>query len=156
MTRLIEFLHHIILPSSSKFCTMTSKQLDIIAPLDSPLPPPSNGDVLTEAQWETLMAIADTVIPSIEVTSTSSSNQNSIQTHEYAAVNEKLNKASAVNSDSGLSRKYLEENPSSLPGFKQSLKRTLGEYIRPDALKGIRVILSTLEWGAVWQCNKPR
>ena len=34
---------------------MTSTQLDIIAPLDTPLPPLADGHVLTETQWTTLV-----------------------------------------------------------------------------------------------------
>lgn len=126
--------------------------MDIIAPLDSPLPPPIEGDVLTESQWETLMAIADTIIPFIEVSSTPSLNKVAVQASEYEAATEKLKKSLATDTNPELPRKYMEENPSSLPGFRQALQRTLGEHVGEGALKGIRVILSTLEYKSkrVW------
>jgi len=44
--------------------TMTSTTLADYTLLDAPLPPPREGDALTASQWTTLLAIADTIIPS--------------------------------------------------------------------------------------------
>lgn len=127
---------------------MSDVYMDVIAPLDSPLPPSLEGDVLTKLQWETLMAIADTIIPSIEVSSTPLFNKATIQISEYEAAIEKLQNQLAASTNPELPRNYLEENPSSLPGFRQDLQRTLGEYVREDARKGIRVILSALKYNS--------
>ncbi|KAK4691797.1 long-chain-alcohol oxidase, partial [Lecanoromycetidae sp. Uapishka_2] len=124
---------------------MTSSQLNLIAPLDAPLPPHTEGEVLTESQWTTLMAIADTVVPVIQASSTHSTNALCIQASKYANATAKLKQRllSEVNSD--LPNEYLQENASSIPGFKELLRRTIGDYIREDARKGIRVILSALD-----------
>lgn len=124
---------------------MTSTQLNLIAPLDTPLPPPPDGQVLSEPQWTTLMAIADTVIPSIKVSSTLSNRSLCIAPAEYASAHETITQRLPAQTDSDLTQRYLEESASSLPGFKEVLQRTLGDYTREDARKGIRVILSALK-----------
>lgn len=122
--------------------------MDVFAPLDSPLPPPLEGDVLTESQWETLMAIGDTLIPFVEVASTTPSfNKISVKRSEYAAAIETLKRPLADQTDLKVPQQYLEEHPSSLPGFKQALHRILRENLREYALKGFRVILSALKYG---------
>jgi hypothetical protein len=125
--------------------TMTTAQLNLIAPLDSPLPPPAEGEVLTDSQWTTLMAIADTVVPAIEVSSTPSAKNLSLQASDYAVAAEKLKKRLPSEVNTELPHQYLHENASSIPGFKELLRRTIGDYVREDARKGIRVVLSALE-----------
>ena len=124
---------------------MTSTQLNLIAPLDTPLPPPPDGQVLTESQWTTLMAIADTVIPSIQVSSTLSNRSLYIAPAKYASTHETITQRLPAQTDPDLTQRFLEENASSLPGFKEVLQRILGDYTREDARKGIRVILSALK-----------
>lgn len=124
---------------------MTSTQLSLIAPLDAPLPPPPDGQVLTESQWTTLMAIADAVIPSIEVSSTLSNSSLSLTPAEYASAHETITRHLPAQADPSLTKRFLQENASSLPGFRELIQRILGNYLREDARKGIRVILSALE-----------
>ena len=124
---------------------MTSTQLNLIAPLDTPLPPPPDGQVLTESQWTTLMAIADAVIPSIQVSSTLSNRSLCVAPAKYASAHETITQCLPAQTDPDLTQRFLEENASSLPGFKEVLQRTLGDYMREDARKGIRVILSALK-----------
>ena len=124
---------------------MTSTELNLLAPLDSPLPPPPEGEVLTAAQWRTLMAIADAILPSIEVSTTLSTEKLAVQASEYASAIDQIQKFIPVAADTEVTRYYLQENASSTPGFKESIHRQLGHYVREDALKGIRVILAALE-----------
>lgn len=124
---------------------MTSKQLNIIAPLDTPLPPPPDGQLLTESQWTTLMAIADAVIPSIEVSSTLSNSSLCLAPSEYASAIDTITQRLPAHTDPNLTQRFLQENASSVPGFRELIHRTLGEFIREDARKGIRVMLSALE-----------
>ena len=124
---------------------MTTLASNVIAPLESPLPPLPSGEVLTDSQWTTLMAIADTVIPSIGDSSDSSPERLLIEPTEYATAVEKIK---AEISDTGkvdLARTYLEESPSALPGFKHFLHRVVGDFMREDARKGLRIMLSALE-----------
>lgn len=124
---------------------MASTELNLIAPLDSPLPPVPEGDVLTESQWKTFLAIADTVVPSIEASSTPSLDGLAVQPSEYTNAVQKIQRSVPPNAGTDVIQKYLAENASSVPRFKELIQRTFGHYMREDALKGIRVILSTLE-----------
>ena len=124
---------------------MTTTELNLFAPLDNPLPPPPEGEVLTAAQWRTLLAIADTVIPSIEVSTASSKEKLAVQSSEYASAVDQIRNTTPLPIESETARNYLQENASSTPGFKESIHRRFGHYMREDALKGLRVVLSALE-----------
>jgi hypothetical protein len=124
---------------------MSAPALEIIAPLTSPLSPPPGGEFLTDSQWNTLMAIADTVIPSIGVSSHPSPHGLAIDSTEYATAVETLKALIPEIGDRNLAQRYLEERPSALPGFKEFLHRVLGQYTREDARKGLRMLLSALE-----------
>ena len=124
---------------------MTSTQLNLIAPLDTPLPPPPDGQVLTESQWTTLMAIADAVVPSIQVSSNLSTSSLCLNPSEYTSAVENITQRLPAETDPDLTERYLQENASSVPGFRELVQRILGDYMREDARKGIRVILSALE-----------
>ena len=124
---------------------MTSAELDSFAPLDALLPPIPEGEVLTAAQWRTLIAIADAIIPAIEVSTTPSHDKLSIQTSEYANAIDQIKKLTPPSADGKAAERFLSESASSTPGFRDSIHRQLRQYMREDALKGIRVILSALE-----------
>lgn len=124
---------------------MSARALEIIAPVESPLPPPPDGECLTNAQWTTFIAIADTVVPSIVVSSEQVPNKLSISSTEYAATVKKLKALISDSGEADLIQPYLEESPSALPRFKELLHRILGEYTREDDRKGFRVLLSSLE-----------
>ncbi|KAL8916126.1 MAG: hypothetical protein Q9208_008693 [Pyrenodesmia sp. 3 TL-2023] len=124
---------------------MASTQLTLIAPLDSPLPPVPEGDVLTESQWTTLLAIADTIVPAVEASSSPSLKSLSVQSSEYTNAVQQIQKAVPADAPSDAVQKYLAERAGSLPRFKELIQRQFGDYMREDALKGIRVILSTLD-----------
>ena len=124
---------------------MTSLQLNLIAPLDAPLPTPGEGEVLTESQWTTLMAIADTVVPAIEVSSTVSTKSLCLQASAYATAVEQLKKNLPSQVNNEVPVRYLRESASSIPGFKELLRRTIGDYVSREGKKGIRVVLSALE-----------
>ena len=124
---------------------MTTQQLETIAPLASPLPPPLEGDVLTEAQWTTLMAIGDAVIPAIEASSESSADTLALQPPDCIRITGTLPETLLTRADKTLLHEYLAERPSSMLGTKEHLHRTLSQYLKADARKGISLILSTLE-----------
>lgn len=124
---------------------MTSTQLNLIAPLATPLPPPSKGEVLTESQWTTLMAIADTVIPSIEVSSDFSRASLSLPASEYSTAIEKIESRLPSTTDAGVPQQYLRESASSISGFQVQLRRQLADYVPQNARRAIGVILSALE-----------
>ena len=127
---------------------MTSTQLNLITPLDAPLPSPPEGEVLTKSQWITLLAIADTIIPSIDMPTSASPHKLCLQKGEYTAAIHTLGKKTSTPRSTNLElpERYLQERASSIPEFRQLLRRTLGDFVREDARKGIRVILSALEY----------
>ena len=99
------------------------------------------------------MAIADTIIPSIEVSSPSdSTKQLRIEASEYTVAVEKLEKSMSRDAGGDLPRQYLKENASSVTGFRELIHRTLGDYVREDARKGISLILTALEY-VFLHCN---
>ena len=124
---------------------MTPLVLNLITPLESPLPSPPSGEILTDSQWTTLLAIADTVIPSIRDSSQLSEGGLLVEPTEYAMALKTLNDKIPDTGKLDLARTYLQESPSTLPGFKQFLQRAIGDYMREDARKGLRVLLSALE-----------
>ena len=123
---------------------MTTTQLNLITPLDSPLPLHQNDHTLTESQWTTLLAIADTIVPSVAAGVEGSTTQLAITEAEYAGAKDTISQR-RINDDSDLTNHYLDEKPSSIPAFKALLERNLNDYLRADAKKGLRVILSALE-----------
>ena len=91
------------------------------------------------------MAIADAVIPSIQVSSTLSNVSLCLNPSEYTSAVKMINQRLPAKTDHDLTEKFLKENASSVPGFRELVQRILGDYMREDARKGIRVILSALE-----------
>ncbi|KAI4184359.1 MAG: hypothetical protein L6R41_004794 [Letrouitia leprolyta] len=124
---------------------MANAELNLIAPLDSPLPAPPEGEILTQSQWTTLLAIADTFVPSITVSSTKSRDALSLDQSEYDDAVNQIRKTAPNDISSDAVHRYLAESASSTPRFKELVQRTFGDYMRGDALKGIRVILSALD-----------
>ena len=126
---------------------MASQQpLDIFAPLATPVAAPPEGEVLTESQWATLMAIGDAVVPSIDGYGADASKSIILEDTEYLKVVKELEVGRGSNVDRQLIRSYLAERASQVPGLKDILQRTLALYIRPEAKKGIMVVLSALEY----------
>ena len=119
--------------------------LDMIAPLDVPLPPVPEGDVLTPSQWITFLAIADAIIPAVAPASSSSIDDLAVQLPDYDNAIDNIQRVVPPDAASDAVQNYLKEKASSTPGFKDLMHRTFGHYMREDALRGIRVILSLLE-----------
>ena len=124
---------------------MTTTQLNAISPLEAPLPLPRKGEALTDSQWITLMAIADTFIPSIGVSSKDSPRTLGLSKSDYTSAEETVRSRLPPTEDANLATRYLSENPSSVPGFRELLGRFMRDYLHTEAQKGIRVILSALE-----------
>ncbi|KAK2873675.1 hypothetical protein FQN49_002172 [Arthroderma sp. PD_2] len=114
----------------------------------SPLPPaPCAEDIFSDAQWQTLLAIADTVIPSISCSdSAKSSHCHLISRSEFDVLASTLRPETVEDEDEArrTAVRYLEESASSVPGFKESLCRTLGHHVHQEGRRGIGMILSGL------------
>ncbi|KAH7357011.1 hypothetical protein BKA65DRAFT_495950 [Rhexocercosporidium sp. MPI-PUGE-AT-0058] len=126
---------------------MTSTAAKVVAPLTAPLPEAPAGNYYTEAQWKTLMALMDTVIPSIKresVTSTSSKDEEKIPDITYSTLVHQLQRAVINAPTEAELDQYLAEKPSDNPEFHELVKRTLMQYSREDARKGFSFLLSGL------------
>ncbi len=91
------------------------------------------------------MAIADAVIPSIEVSSSPATSNLCLAPSEYASAVETITRRLPAQADPNLTQRFLRENASSVPGFRELIQRILSEDMREDAKKGIRVVLSALK-----------
>lgn len=117
-----------------------------LAPLAAALPDPPAEGPYTEDNWRTLLAIMDTVIPSIrrETIATDRSTQLTISDVEYnQTVNYLKNNANEPSSES--LDEYFDERPSQNPKFQELLKRTFVFNVREDARKGLGFILAALK-----------
>lgn len=128
---------------------VSTSMLEAIAPLAAPLPDPPAGDAFTPAQWTTLLAIMDTIVPAIHresVTPSSTSTVQAVPDVQYnAVVHEVREKVKDLPKDDELDG-YYSERASQCPGFEDLLKRTLVDYSRSDARKGLALVLSTLKY----------
>ncbi|KAH8815658.1 hypothetical protein F5884DRAFT_187284 [Xylogone sp. PMI_703] len=114
------------------------------------IPDPPEGEYFTPIQWTTLLAIMDTVIPSIRKESTALASGKDDTAHvtisdsEYQKAVDNVKKRVVDAPDNDIIEAYLADKPSTNPKFLDLLKRTLQVYIREDGRKGISFILSTL------------
>lgn len=126
---------------------MANAQIEMLAPLACPLPPAPEGEVFTPEQWRTLLSIADAIIPSVSPKSAANeSDQLPIPEPEYTVAKDQIQSTTfAASVESNLASKYLGESASSIPGFKEALRRTFGHYVHEEGRKGITFILSALK-----------
>ncbi|OWP02346.1 hypothetical protein B2J93_3134 [Marssonina coronariae] len=127
---------------------MTTIALKVIAPLEAALPDPPTGNYFTETQWVSLMALMDTVIPSVKRESVGANKQyqdeeripdTSFNTALHHLQRNVTNAPTKMQLD-----QYLAEKPSDNPEFHELVKRTLIQFSREDARKGFSFLLSAL------------
>lgn len=126
---------------------MATSEVEALAPLATPVPDGPTELPFSELQWSTLLAIMDTVIPSIrrETTTNDKINQLTISDVEYNKTVKHLKKTMANSPDSESLDEYLDEKPSDNQRFQAMLKRILSTFIRDDAKQGLSLILTTLK-----------
>ena len=127
--------------------SFSSDQVGMLAPLSTPLPEPPGDEAFTPEQWTTLLAIMDTVIPSIR-RETALDKKNSTLTVsdiQYNKVVDHLKKSMVNAPTSNLLDEYFDERPSESARFQDLLRRTLVHYSRDDARKGLAFVLSALK-----------
>jgi hypothetical protein len=126
---------------------LRTSQVEILAPLAVALPDPPIDQFFTDEQWRTLMAIMDTVIPSIRRESATSQNisELTIKDGEYNAAMQHLKDNVIDAPDSDSLKEYLEEKPSDNAAFQKLLQKSVLYYSTEDARKGLAFVLSTLK-----------
>ncbi|KAJ5893363.1 hypothetical protein N7495_005054 [Penicillium taxi] len=122
---------------------MAEKSLSIYTPLEAPVPPPPDASFFSDAQWKTLLSLADAVIPTIR-TSAKSSNVKVISNTDWDSAVTKLTSLMPRPDAAEIATRYLEEDVSSNPIFRAYLERILGHYVHNEGRKSLGWIMSAL------------
>lgn len=113
---------------------------------DSPLPPLAGEDPLSPAQWTTLLAFADAVVPSIAPSTIAKpSTQLAVDANTYATTLAGVQQLAGPDVDPQLSAEYLAETPSACPAFRDNIRRLMAQYIPADVRKQLLMALNVLE-----------
>lgn len=117
-----------------------------VSPKAAPLPPMPAEDPLTEAQWKTLLAITDTVIPSIKPMAVANTKTEVPATdNEYSTAITTLKALSPDPEGDEVAKAYLQENASANPAFRESLRRLVAMYMPQSTRKEILMVLNILK-----------
>ncbi|KAL4891576.1 hypothetical protein BDV59DRAFT_66050 [Aspergillus ambiguus] len=117
----------------------------VYTPLDVALPPVPTKEVFSELQWKTLLALADSVIPSIRTPSAPKSPvAKVISQSDYDAAHSDLVARIHSPDAAALATRYLEENASSNPGFRDGVQRLFSQFVHEEGRNGISLILTAL------------
>ncbi|KAJ5526095.1 long chain fatty alcohol oxidase [Penicillium frequentans] len=113
-------------------------------PLEAAVPSVPSNEILTDLQWETLLALADTVIPSVRVGADASPNQKTVTDEQFESAVSKLAANIQVPNATDVARAYLQENASSLQGFRDGLQCLFANDVHEEGRKGLCMILDVL------------
>lgn len=129
-------------PPSSNIMSLPAQT---VSPKAAPLPPVPSEQPFTEAQWRTLLAIADTIIPSVKPNAVAKAlTEAPVTDNEYSTAISTL-KGRSETSNEEIATAYLHENASSIPEFRLAMHRLFGMYMPEDARKQLAMALSILE-----------
>lgn len=116
-------------------------------PLDVPLPPSPDVSFWSDAQWKTLFALCDAVVPSIRTPATTRSSKDKvISTGEWDAAVSKLTSLIPGPDAAKVATQYLEEDASSNPVFRAYVERILGDYVHDEGKNGFGLIMTALKY----------
>jgi hypothetical protein len=128
---------------------MDSTSINVVAPRAAPLPDAPTENYFTEVQWTTLMAIMDTVVPCIKRESAFSAppnlSEDTVPDMICNALTDNLQRSTVDAPNSAQLDQYLAEKPSDNPEFQVLVKRTLMQYSREDARKGLSFLLTAMK-----------
>lgn len=115
-------------------------------PLEAPLFPTPEDTVFTEIQWQSLLSLCDVVIPALtSEPSPKQSMQKPISVADFDSTLSTLTKKIHASDAAQLARRYLEENVSSNPAFKEGMRRAFSLYVPQESKNGLSLILSALK-----------
>lgn len=112
---------------------------------ESPLPPLPAIDPLSPQQWQTLLAVADAIIPSIEPIANVDKES---QLGQFTALT-RVRQLAGPSVSPQLPAEFLAESPSYTPGFRQNIQRVLADYMPADQRRLLVFVLTSLESVAV-------
>lgn len=116
-------------------------------PKPSPLPPVPTTDPLTPSQWRTLLALADTVIPSVVPETTANPIEElGVTDNVYSSAIAAIESTGFRDQAEDLARKYLSERPSQIPAFKELVHRFLGANVTTDIKTSLATTLTLLDY----------
>jgi hypothetical protein len=117
-----------------------------VSPKATPLPPIPGDDPLTPAQWKTLLAIADAVIPAIKPMATANAKfEVPVADTAYSSAITAIKTLSPDSEADALATTYLQESASSNPAFRESLHRILALYMPQSQRNELIMVLNILE-----------
>lgn len=116
----------------------------MLAALETPLAPLPADEVFTPEQWEILIGILDTFVPSITNSQSEKQSKLCVGGAEYAESTLSIQDLIPSSADPSLISTYLSESASSIQAFRPSLQRLFCRSVPAEQLKGLRFILSSL------------
>jgi hypothetical protein len=117
-----------------------------VSPKAAPLPPLPTDDPLTAAQWKTLFAITDAIIPSIKPMAIARTKTEIPATeNEYTSAISMLKRLSPEANGEDVAKQYLEERASSNPAFRESLWRLVACYMPMSTKKELLLVMNILK-----------
>jgi hypothetical protein len=132
---------------------------EAVSPKATPLPPLPSEDPLTPAQWKTLLAITDVVIPAIKPVSTANAKTEvAVDDNGYSTAVSALRALTPEDDPNAevAAKEYLADNASSNPAFKMELQRIFAIYMPQSTKKELSMVLSILKYvihqGEYWFC----
>ena len=135
---------------------MAGQTVSTYTPLEVPLPPAPDVKFFSQAQWTTLFALADAIVPSIR-TSAKSSTDKVISSAAWDVAISKLTSLNPGPDATELAMQYLEEDASSNPAFRAIVERIIGDYVHEEGKAGFGMIMNALKYVFCWILRpKPR
>lgn len=116
-----------------------------VSPKAAPLPPIPGQDPLSPAQWKTLLAIADAIIPTIApIASAHAQKELPVGPNEYATAISTLRGLAPDSEGEGLAELYLRESASSNPAFREAIHRLVALYMPTKSRNELGFVLNIL------------
>jgi hypothetical protein len=118
---------------------------ETVSPKAAALPPLPAEDPLTAAQWKTLLAIADAVIPAIQPISVANARAAIPATaNEYSTAITTLQQLIPEPDVEAVAKAYLQDHASASPAFREGLQRVIGLYLPQSSRKELLMVLNIL------------
>jgi hypothetical protein len=143
------------LDTSLKHCSNLESSVNMslpteaVSPKATPLPPLPSEDPLTPAQWKTLLAISDAVIPAIKPVSTADvKTEVAVDDNSYSTAVSALRALTPEDDPNAevAAKEYLADNASSNPAFKMQMQRIFAMYMPQSTKKELSMVLSILKY----------